>query len=307
MKRVVVGQGRAWLEEEPDPAPEGEWVVVRMVAIPICGSDLHAYHSPEPVREAGHEGVGVVVAADRNTRVRVGQRVALMPGSGCGQCRFCLMGHPLHCFHKPPKEGHFAEYTRSQDWLCLPIPDDLSFEQASLTGCALNPGFGACRRLQASGADTVLVTGLGPVGLGAVVCARARGARVIGVDLEPWRRERALELGAEEVLDGADLDLAMHVRQRTDGTGPSVAIDCTGHPAAEQLCVEVAAVFGRVAFVGENPGTVDLSPSRHFIRKNLMLIGNWACCLADYEAMCDLIRRTPNVDLLISHRFPLSR
>ncbi|MBI3911484.1 MAG: hypothetical protein HY320_11200 [Armatimonadetes bacterium] len=66
-------------------------------------------------------------------------------------------------------------------------------------------------------------------------------------------------------------------------------------------------MFGRVAFVGENPGTVDLSPSRHFIRKNLMLIGNWACCLADYEAMCDLIRRTPNVDLLISHRFPLSR
>src|SRR5687768_16645400 len=78
MRRIVAGGGQAWLEEEPDLQPEGQWVVVQVAALPICGSDRHAFQGEKPNRHGGHEGVGVVVAAESGERVRAGYRVVLM-------------------------------------------------------------------------------------------------------------------------------------------------------------------------------------------------------------------------------------
>jgi threonine dehydrogenase-like Zn-dependent dehydrogenase len=304
MRRIVAANRKAWLEEEPDLRPEGEWVVVQVAALPICGSDRHVFQGEQPNRHGGHEGVGVVVAAERGTRVREDDRVALMPASGCGRCSLCLRGDYIYCRSKPPKAGHFAEQVLTQDWLCLPLPDDLSFEQGSLVGCALCPGFGALRRMGASGADTVMVTGLGPVGMGAVVAARHLGARVVGIDPEPWRRARALALGAEAAFAGDEADLAERLQALTSGAGFPCALDCSGHPDGERLCVNSAAVLGKVAFVGENFRGVELQPSQQFIRKGLTLFGQWHFNLADYPLVYEMIRRTPGVEQLISHRFP---
>ncbi len=304
MRRIVAGNQKAWLEEEPDLTPEGEWVVVQVMALPICGSDRHVFQGEQPNRNGGHEGVGIVVGAERGARVKEGDRVVLMPASGCGRCSLCLRGDYIYCRQKPPKAGHFAEQVKTQDWLCLPLPDDLSFAQGSLVGCALCPGFGALRRMGTSGADTVLVTGLGPVGMGAVVAARHLGARVIGVDPEPWRRGRALEMGAEVALAGDEADVAEQLQALTGGDGFSRAVDCSGHPDGERLCVNAAAVRGKVAFVGENHRGVELLPSQQFIRKGLELYGQWHFNLADYPLIYDLIRRNPGVERLISHRFP---
>src|SRR5436190_10661675 len=307
MRRIVAGGEKAWLEEEPDLKPEGEWVVVQVAALPICGSDRYVFQGEKPNRNGGHEGVGVVVAAERGTRVREGDRVALMPASGCGRCSLCLRGDYIYCRRKPPKAGHFAEQVLAQDWLCLPLPDDLTLEQGSLVGCALCPGFGAARRMGLGSADTLLVTGLGPVGMGAVVAARYLGARVIGIDPEPWRRARAVELGAEAAFAGNEPDLAERLRELTAGEGFSGAVDCSGHPDGERLCVDSAAVRGRVAFVGENSRGVELLPSQQFIRKGLELFGQWHFNLADYPRVYDMIRRTPGIERLISHRFPFEQ
>ena len=79
----------------------------------------------------------------------------------------------------------------------MPLPDDISFEVGSMACCALGPSFGAACTLNLKPSDTLLVTGLGPVGLGAVTVGKFFGARVIGVDVQKWRREKAREIGAE--------------------------------------------------------------------------------------------------------------
>jgi threonine dehydrogenase-like Zn-dependent dehydrogenase len=129
---------------------------------------------------------------------------------------------------------------------------------------------------------------------------------VVGVDPEPWRRARAVELGAEAAFAGNEPDLAERLREWTGGHGFSGAVDCSGHPDGERLCVDQAAVRGRVAFVGENSRGVELLPSQQFIRKGLELFGQWHFNLADYPLVYEMIRRTPGIERLISHRYPFS-
>src|SRR5207302_5120714 len=108
-----------------------------------------------------------------------------------------------------------AQYLLKPDWLLPTIPEGISYERASLACCALGPSYGAFDRMGVGAPDTVLVTGLGPVGLGAVVNARFRGARVIGVETNSWRAERARGLGAEEVLDPREEGSQARVRELT--------------------------------------------------------------------------------------------
>ena len=203
MQRLVLGGRKAWLEEEPDPQPEGDWVVVKVHVSPICGSDKGAFLGEQPSRRAGHEGAGEVVAVDRAVHLKVGDRVVLQPGAACGVCERCLRGDLIYCAHGPAWDGHFAQYVKKQEPLCTPLPDDISYEIGSLAGCALGPAFDALTRMGIGPLDTLLITGLGPVGLGALTIAKLHGARAIAVDGVPWRRNRAAEMGAEEVLDAA--------------------------------------------------------------------------------------------------------
>ena len=94
-----------------------------------------------------------------------------------------------------------AQYLLKQDWMLLPIPDDMSYEHAAMACCGLGPTFGAFQTMGVDRYDTVLITGLGPVGLGGVINAVYRGARVIGVDANRYRAKLALELGASAVID----------------------------------------------------------------------------------------------------------
>jgi len=87
-----------------------------------------------------------------------------------------------------------AQYLVKPDWLLIPIPDDVSYDHAGMACCGLGPTFGAFNSMKVDRFDTVLITGLGPVGLGGIVNARYRGARVIGVESNPWRAQRACEL-----------------------------------------------------------------------------------------------------------------
>ncbi|MBI2297342.1 MAG: zinc-binding dehydrogenase [Armatimonadetes bacterium] len=154
---------------------------------------------------------------------------------------------------------------------------------------------------------TVLITGAGPVGLGAVVNARFRGARVIVVEGHPWRQQRALELGAEAVLDPADPATPGRLRELTGGTGVDRALDCSGVPAAERLCVDATRRKGEVAFVGECFQDLSIRVSEDMIRKGLTLRGSWHYNLAGYPKILKVIRESPVIDKLVSHVFPMSR
>ncbi|MBN1343486.1 MAG: zinc-binding dehydrogenase [Phycisphaerae bacterium] len=302
MKQLVMANQSVDTEEVPDPTPKDDWVVVKIIASPICGSDRHVFYAKTPSR-GGHEGSGEVVAVDKPERLRVGDRVSLGPLAACKKCEFCNAGDYIHCLNQPPVGTHFAEYTLAQEFVTPTIPDDLDLDVASLAGCALGPSLGALTRMATGPGHTILITGLGPVGLGAVTVAKFRGARVIAVEPGPWRRRRAQELGADTVIDPTEVDPLKTIIDLTEGLGPHHAIDCTGKTPAERLCIDVVRRRGKVAFVGENPDDIPLGPSRDMIRKGIDLIGGWHFNLGLYPEMFRLLRESPVVDKLISHRF----
>lgn len=307
MKSLVLGGGRAWVEETPQPAAEPGWAVVRVMALPICGSDMGAFRDPGEHRNVGHEGTGVVEEAAPGSRLVPGDRVVIAPQAACGECDLCRAGDWIYCTHRPHGMNHFHQFVKKQDWLLPRLPEDISLEAGSLAGCALCPGFSALELAHVGASDTVLVTGLGPVGLGAVSAASFRGARVLGVDPQPFRRELAMELGAEEVLDPACGDAAAWAHARTAGRGVTCALECSGKSEAARLCIDSAAILGRVAIVGENMGHLAVCPSNDFIRKGLTVFGTWFGSHLNYPPIFDLIRRKPAVGKIITHTFPFAR
>lgn len=201
----------------------------------------------------------------------------------------------------------FAQFTLAKDFLCTLLPEDVDYVHGSLMGCALAPGYDAIKQLALKSDDTLVVTGLGPVGLGAVALATWKGARAIGVDPVAWRRERAAKLGAEAALDSNDPDILDILRERIADRGPSFAVDASGSPEAERLLIDLATVRGRIAFVGENNDTIPISPSRDFIRKGLTLVGAWHMNQNDTPDLVRFLREAPGkADLLVSHTFGFS-
>jgi threonine dehydrogenase-like Zn-dependent dehydrogenase len=154
--------------------------------------------------------------------------------------------------------------------------------------------------------DTVLITGLGPVGLGGVVNARFRGAHVIGVEPHPWRAERAVQMGADLVLDPGAPHLLEQIQDFTDGRGVDFAVDCSGSAKAERLCIDATRRKGKVAIVGESSADLPINISRDMIRKGLSLVGSWHYNLSYYPLINKVIRESPVIDLLISHVMPMS-
>jgi len=258
-----------------------------------------------------------VVEVAQPSRVKVGDRVVVMPMHACGHCGHCLAGAYIHCqdgvdfaarHGSAIGSGTMAQYLLKQDWQLLPIPTGMDYAQAAMACCGLGPTFGAFQSLRVDRHDTLLITGLGPVGLGGVINARYRGARVIGVDANAYRAAKALELGAERVINPLAEDALQEVLSLTvGGRGVDKAVDCSGVVAAQRLCIDAARRRGQVAFVGECNDETPLRISPDMIRKGLTLLGSWHFNLADSPRLLRMIGDIgAELDKLITHRFPLS-
>jgi len=315
MQKVIVrGPRQAAVVDVPDPTPKANWVLVKVHTAPMC-TEYKTYVAGHPAEQLGHEAAGEVVAVAQPGRVKVGDRVVVMPTHACGQCALCLAGDYIHCEHNPDfaalhgtRDGSatYAQYLLKPDHLLVPIPDGISYDHASLACCGLGPTFGAMQLMAVNAFDTLLISGLGPVGLGGVINGVARGARVIGVDNNPWRTDLALALGATAVVDPTQSNALVQLRALTDGKGIDKAIDCSGVVAAHRLCIDAARRKGQVAFVGECSDETPLRISPDMIRKGLTLIGSWHYNMQDTPTIMALIRTLgPQLDQLISHRFPM--
>lgn len=316
MKRVqVFGKRQARLVEVADPTPKEDWVVVKIHVTPMC-TEYKTFVAGHQADQLGHEAVGEVVAVAQPGRVKVGDRVLVLPQFPCGKCSLCLAGDYVYCEHSYDFARHhgtadgsatMAQYILKPDWLLYPIPEGLSYERASLSACALGPSFGAFRETGLSAFDTVLVTGAGPVGLGAVVNARFCGARAIVVESIPYRVERARQMGAEAVLDPGDADLVKKIRDLTEGRGVDCALDCAGAVAAQRVCIEATRRRGRIAFVGECEDELRIRVSPDLIRNGFHVVGSWYYNISDTAAVLKVIQGSPLLDLLVSHVLPMSR
>ncbi len=312
---AMFGDGTAGLVDKPDPIPKEDFVLVKVHVVPMC-TEYKAFKGGAKGDRFGHEAAGEVVEVAQPGLVKVGDRVVVQPQYACGKCSLCLIGENIHCQNgrnvhavtgSTTGTATYARYILKQDWLLSPIPDDVSYEHASMAVCGLGPTFGAMQQMQVNALDTVLITGLGPVGLGGVIVARYLGARVIGVEGHPYRANLAKELGAEEVFDPNDENVLQRIRDLTDGVGVDKAVDCSGASQAHRLMIDAARRKGQAAFVGQG-GEFPLSASRDMISKGLVLRGNWHYNLGDYPKLMKIIKESAGqLDRFITHTFPMSQ
>ncbi|MHB8277250.1 MAG: alcohol dehydrogenase catalytic domain-containing protein, partial [Candidatus Humimicrobiaceae bacterium] len=132
-------------------------------------------------------------------KLTLGDRVAIYLAIGCGKCHCCLQGYPMLCkeFRCPgfDLDGGHADYVVVPEINCLPFPDARSFVAGVLSTDVGGTLYTACKRLKVSGSKTLAIFGVGPMGSGGVLIAKAYGARVIAVDTDPQRLEHAKRLG----------------------------------------------------------------------------------------------------------------
>lgn len=316
MKKVVIlGERQAGLVDVPDPRAKENWVVVKVHAAPMC-TEYKTWLGGQRAEFLGHEAAGEVVEVAQPGRVKVGDRVAVMPLYACGRCHLCVAGDYIHCENLGDvgaflgtREGTatYAQYLVKPDWLLCPIPDDVSYDMGSLACCGLGPSLGAFELMGVSAYDSVLITGAGAVGLGAVVNARYRGAFTIVAESIPYRVEYAKKLGADAVVDPRSPTALQEIRDLTAGRGVDAALDCAGVVAAQRLCIDAARRKGQVAFVGECNDPLPITVSPDMIRKGLILRGSWHYNLSVYPKVVKVIQNSPAAKQLVSHTFPMSR
>ena len=315
MRSVAVsGPGQIEVRQVPRPTSRDEYAVVRLHSIPIC-TEFKGFARGDPAIELGHEAAGEVVEVARPGRVAVGDRVVVMPGFWCGTCEYCTSGEYIHC--ESPVDpstatgnvsgfGTYADYLVKADWLLVPIPDGIDYDHAGMACCGLGPALNAMRTTRVSESDVVLVAGLGPVGLGAVIVARHMGARVIGVARNQYRTDLAMKLGAEAVVDPEASSALEQVRDLTAG-GARVAVDTTGAEMYVRFLLGALRRRGDLAIVGEG-GDVRFALSDDLIRNGFHVHGIWHYSMNDAPFMMDMISAVGDqLETLITHRFPLDQ
>ncbi len=318
LKAVITGKQKAELIEVQTPRASGDWVLVKVYSAPMC-TEYKSFLQGTNSMFLGHEAAGEVVDTGSYTGLKAGDRVVVMPLTACGRCMLWMKGDFIHCQNmRSIKEtgnaeggATYAQYLLKPGYLLMPIPDGISYDMGSLACCALGPTFGAMERMGTCAFDTILITGLGPVGLGGVVNAKYRGACVIAADPDRYRREYAASLGADHVIDNGGEEGAAgalkKIMELTGGVGVDNALDCTGVPAAQRLCIDAARRRGQAAFVGEGSSEVFIKVSNDMIRKGITLIGSWHYNISCYSRIIEVIMRSGSVQRLISHVLPMSR
>lgn len=305
----ILGGERVALVEAPEPEPPEGGVVVRLRASGLCGSELHGYRGAtamETPANGGHEPAGEVVDASRSRRWRVGDRVGIHAVWGCGRCSWCAQGIYTFCDARSVVGAAHAEYVAAPDHVLVSLPEDVDFATGTLlAGDGLGVPYHTSRRLTLRGGDTVAVVGCGPIGLGNILLQSFLGARVVGLDLLPLRREWAGKLGAAATLDAGD-DPVPALQELTAGRMADAVIEATGRPEGLALALRLVGKGGTVACCGENR-EVTLHIGRDLIRRDITLFGGWFYHFHEYPAMLELRRRGLAVEKLISHRFPLEQ
>lgn len=293
--------------EKPEVKP-GE-VLLRIGYVGFCGSDLNTYLGKNLLAKKpvipGHE-IGATVeemGADVPAGLfRKGMHVTVNPYTACGKCPSCRERHPNACRDNKTlgvqRDGAMSEY------ITLPWEKVIGADGLSLKECALvepmSVGFHAVARGEVSDNDCVMVIGCGMVGLGAVVRASVRGARVIAVDVDTRKLELAIKMGAAYALDSSAVDFHDRLMELTGGDGPDVVIEAVGAPATYMMAVEEVSFSGRVVCIGYAAAPVTFQ-TKLFVQKELEIRGSRNALTEDFVAVLRYMERgNCPVDELVS-------
>ncbi|KAK7106845.1 sorbitol dehydrogenase-like isoform X4 [Littorina saxatilis] len=292
-----------------------------MRKIGICGSDVHYWVSgsigPFVVKDPmllGHECSGVVSKLGQGvTHLKVGDRVAIEPGVPCRRCELCKGGRYNLCpdvffLATPPDSGALARYHVHAADFCYKLPDNVSFEEGALIE-PLSVGIHACRRANVSMGKKVLVCGSGPIGLSAVVSARAMGAsEVIVTDISEERLALARKMGATKSLTIATKDPAEAAQQVRDilGAMPDCAVEASGANFSVHMAIRALKPGSAFAVVGHGPNEIQV-PIVEAIAHEIDIRGSFRYMNTWPAAIEMLTSGAINVKPMISHYFTLEQ
>lgn len=312
------------VEERPRPEIGPDEVLIKVLNANICGTDLriykggHRHYPPGAVRIPGHEVVGEIAEmGDLVEGYEVGQKVFVAPNMGHGRNRATISGNnnmdPDFQAIGINLDGAFAEYMRVpalaiQQGNLMPIKDGVDPAVAALIeplACVLR----GQNAVNVHDGDVVVVMGAGPIGILHLKLARLRGAlRVIVSEPSADRRQQALALGADRVVDPIHDDLRAVVLAESGGRGADVVIVAAPSKAAQQSAIDIAAIGGRINFFGGLPKhdpTIQLDSNTVHYRE-LVITGTTACSTYDCLRAADIVN-SGRLDLapLVTSRFPL--
>jgi L-iditol 2-dehydrogenase len=352
---VMLGPGRLEVREFPLPEPEPGAVLLKMQFSGVCGTDKHTYRGetkqyagtpherdvPFPIIP-GHENVGFVAATGGEVRdfdgalLSVGDRVVPAANITCGRCYYCKGDFPYYmCEHlddygnslsavRPPHLfGGWSEYMYILPGTYLyRVPDDLPSHIAVLTEVmSVTAGLDKAKEFSSPSegfrfGDTVVIQGVGPLGLCHVVKARLLGAGdIIAIDAFPSRLEMARRCGADFTLNltGSTVqERVEQVRAWTYGRGADVVVDCSGVAHAVPEGLEMTRAGGMFIEVGAfvDTGPVPINPNLHFCIKNIRLLGIGGEAATAYGPTMKVLAKAQHhypLDQIVTHRFRLDQ
>jgi 2-desacetyl-2-hydroxyethyl bacteriochlorophyllide A dehydrogenase len=314
---VIEGPRQVRVVEAPDAVPpDADGVVVAVDATAICGSDLHFYDGDIPVGRGfsiGHEFLGTVVEVGSQVRrFRTGDRVLTASVAGCGHCDGCATGDPVTCVEGPKVFGSgalpggqaSAVAVPSADFQLLAIPEGLGDEAALLLTDNLNTGWIGAKRADIPAGGTVVVLGLGAVGLCAVRAALALGAgRVLAADPVAGRRALAADSGAIPI-EGSTIEA---VREATGGRGADAVIDAVALDTTLTDALTCVRAGGTVSVIGVHNLDPYPLPILAGLFRSVTLRMTTAPVHQTWKELVPLVvNGRIRTDGIFTHRFPLA-
>ncbi len=306
------------LEERPTRDPLNSEALIRIRAAGVCGTDLKLWRGKNPRLKLplvlGHEFAGEVVKVGPEVRQRqVGERGVVYMYMNCGQCEPCLTGHENLCSNRRgffgfDRDGGFAEYVVVPEANLVPIPDSVSFEEAAILGDAVATSWHAVRtQADLRPSQTLMVMGLGGLGLHAVQCGIACGGEVIAVDSVQAKLDMARESGARFVVNAASGDFTQEVRNLTGGKGADAVVTFRPHAEDIEPAIKCAKTGGVVVMVAYIDLGKTLSLDQRFIQSmEVRLVGARGNTRQELAEVIRLVERR-QLHPLIAGKMPLEQ
>lgn len=280
------------IQEEEIPVINDQQVLLKLVYVGLCGSDLNSWLGKNPMVKypvvPGHEIAGRVVEKGSAVpdQIQVGQAVTVNPYTHCGTCAACLKGRTNACQHNQTfgvqRDGALSEYL-AVEWTRLIQADQLSEPELALVE-PLSVGFHAVRRGRVNQTDTVLVLGCGMIGAGAIIAAAEAGARVIAADIDPDKLLTAARLGASHTILSQKGALSDQIKKLTSLHGPDVIIEAVGRPETYLSAISDISFCGRVVCIGYAKEDIAFT-TRLFVQKELDILGSRNALPEDFQAV----------------------
>lgn len=299
MKALVWTNPNEMVVNEIDkPVPQRGEVLVRVLAVGICGSELSGYKGENSLRipplVMGHEfsgrveGVGTGVDSSIN-----GRNVVINPLISCKNCRFCRDGFENLCLNfsliGAHRQGAFAEWVVVPYYVCLPVDSELG----EIEGTLVEPLACGLRSVRIGGigvADKVVIFGAGMIGLAALKVAKLAGAsEIIVIDTNPTRLKIAEVWGATKTIDASQEQVVSRCHDLSNGIGMDVVIDAVGMLKTRQQSLDIIRRGGRVVLVGLHTNNTEV-PGNIIVRSEISVVGSFAYTFKDFQDALHLMK-----------------